>query len=319
VRNTYLGVLFYYDELRAINEATFPWRQIAFVDGAVTNNREYGVFMSTHQLALMGNVLDTVATEHITRFPYIKKSVISHNAMGGAVSGKHLLKLTAQNFGTSGGVYNEQIMISDNKFTGHASGWPVTLGPQNSENDERVRDVILERNWHVAGSARASSSQVVIWAWDVTIRNSLIDMSGAAEHNGITVSRRGLEPASNRVSVYNNTFYSSATGNDFVAIALGGSVANTTVKNNLAYAPFDSYHRLLSGSGTGLVASNNSSDAQVRSSPGFASGSPASPADFRLVAGSYAANAGAAVPVYSDFFRQARPQGGFDLGAAERP
>ena len=47
---------------------------------------------------------------------------------------------------------------------------------------------------------------------------------------------------------------------------------------------------------------------------------PVVPADFALSAASSAIKAGTAVPVFSDFFRLERPQGGaFDLGAAERP
>jgi len=69
-----------------------------------------------------------------------------------------------------------------------------------------------------------------------------------------------------------------------------------------------------------LDASNNSSTAQVgATSPSFVSGTPSVPANFALNAGSYAINFGASVPVFSDYFRNSRPQGGgFDLGAAEQ-
>ena len=67
------------------------------------------------------------------------------------------------------------------------------------------------------------------------------------------------------------------------------------------------------------VVSNNSSNAQLKTNPNFASGTPSAPADFVIQSGSYARNAGTAVPVLSDFFRASRPQGTIDLGIAEIP
>ena len=71
--------------------------------------------------------------------------------------------------------------------------------------------------------------------------------------------------------------------------------------------------------GSAIIA-NNTTDAGILDSPGFVGLTPVVPADFALGAASSAINAGTAVPVFSDFFRLDRPQGGaFDLGAAERP
>ena len=57
--------------------------------------------------------------------------------------------------------------------------------------------------------------------------------------------------------------------------------------------------------------------------PGWVSATPSTPADFNLTAGSYAREAGLAVPVWSDFFLTSRPQGGvpgtIDMGAVEGP
>ena len=88
-------------------------------------------------------------------------------------------------------------------------------------------------------------------------------------------------------------------------------------KNNLGYAPASTSRDMISGSAT---MSNNSSDTDALLTPGFVAAAPVAPADFSLGAASYAVNAGAAAPVFSDLLRQDRPQdGAMDLGAVERP
>jgi hypothetical protein len=76
---------------------------------------------------------------------------------------------------------------------------------------------------------------------------------------------------------------------------------------------------LVNNCGACLTQSNNSTDAQVKStSPNFASMPPAAPSDFRPVSG-YAIGGGTAVPVWSDFLLQSRPPGTIDMGAIEVP
>jgi hypothetical protein len=129
------------------------------------------------------------------------------------------------------------------------------------------------------------------------------------------VDQRGVEPPPANVHVYNNTFYSNSTGNFFpIAFFTGAGMA---AKNNLGYAPLSTSRDMISGS---AAMSNNSSDTDVLLTPGFAVPAPVVPADFALGAASYAINDGTGVPVFSDFFRLDRPQGGaLDLGAVERP
>ena len=64
---------------------------------------------------------------------------------------------------------------------------------------------------------------------------------------------------------------------------------------------------------------NNSSSAQIKSEPNpFISSNPSIPSDFRLTTGSYGIDTGTPVKVFSDFFRNLRPQGGsYDMGAVE--
>jgi hypothetical protein len=149
------------------------------------------------------------------------------------------------------------------------------------------------------------------------VRNNLFDFTGAVGQNGIAVEQRGIEPPPANVHVYNNTFYSGSAGaGSFMPIqfVLGSGME---AKNNLAYAPLSSSRDMIAGS---AIIANNTTDAGILVSPGFVGLTPLVPADFALGAASSAINAGTAVPVFSDLFRNNRPlNGAFDLGAYERP
>jgi hypothetical protein len=149
-----------------------------------------------------------------------------------------------------------------------------------------------------------------------TIRNNLSDLTGAAYHTGVIVDQWGITPAPSAVHVYNNTFYNGGSG-DFIGVQIGAA-QGTAVQNNLACAPSASGPELISGSGTGLVQSNNllcTSTAAV-----FVSATPAVPADFAPKAlPNPARDTGlASVAFPSDLFGKNRPVSGApDLGAIE--
>jgi hypothetical protein len=205
------------------------------------------------------------------------------------------------------------VIFSDNKFTsGEGGAWTVTLGPMDAGSDQRVKQVILERNWFAPHPGQQAA--LMVWAQDVTVRNNLFNLTGAAGQSGMIVEQRGIEPPPANVHVYNNTFHSnSAGGFSPIRFAKG---AGMVAKNNLGYAPLSTSRDMVSGTAT---IQNNTTDAGILLSAGFLAPTPVVPADFVLGAGSSAINAGATVPVFSDFFRRERPQGGaVDVGAVER-
>jgi hypothetical protein len=295
------------------------WDQFAVVDSTIRTivggSGGYCLYLGAQRFALMGNVLaDATGAEHILRTPQVVKAVISHNDMSNPASAKHVVKLQAAVFDVSPGAFTEQVVMSDNKFTGGAGAdWTVTLGPQDDQQNEKVRHVIVERNWFAPHAGQRVA--LMVWAQDVTVRNNLFNLTGAVERNGIAVERRGIEPPPANVHVYNNTFYSNSTGG-FRAIQFvegGGMVA----KNNLGYAPLSTSRTMVAGAAT--VASNTS-DAGILLSPGFLGLVPLVPVDFALGASSSAINAGAPVPVFSDVLGRNRPMSGaIDRGAFERP
>jgi hypothetical protein len=141
------------------------------------------------------------------------------------LSNKHPIGIFAA---TSG--YTEQVVVSDNKLLGAGSPYLVVTGPQNANRDERVRDVIFERNWFKAGN-NATRVALVIHSYETTVRNNICDMTGG--DSGVTCfnpTLYGDSPARapHDIRIYNNTGYKSGAGSKFVLVK-----TDTTSTNGL--------------------------------------------------------------------------------------
>ena len=295
------------------------WNGLFIVDSRIANTiggqGGNGLFLGAHRYAIMGTVMtDGTGAEHIHRTPYLYKAFIAHNEFSNPAPTKGAMKMHATKFTSAPSQQSEMIVVSNNKFTSGTNGpWTVNMGPQDDQSNELTRHVIVENNWFAPHASQQIA--LLIFAQSVTVRNNIFNLTGAADQRGVDVDRWGIEPTTMDVHVYNNTFYSSSSGTFLpVNFRIGsGHIA----KNNLAYAPNSGSRTMVSGTGT---ASNNTSNANILVAPSFASATPSVPADFSLGAGSYAVNAGAAVPVFADFLGLSRSQGGaIDLGLVERP
>lgn len=299
------------------------WRQLSVVDMDIVNmptgiagdtsTWSYGTYLGAEQLFFAGTAIDGYGTSaqgvsHNTRFTYLGKASISNNTLQRPGPTEHNIKLQAPLWGEVGvagtaGIgqgYTRWVVISDNKFVGAAGAWLIAVGPPDDVSDVRGKDIILERNWQVSGSGSRVSQ--LLWWSDITSRNNIFDMSAGSAKNGIFVGKRGSgQMAPDRVSIYNNTFYSSSSGNNFIAVDVDSNARNVVVKNNLAYAPYDSYRTMINGTGSAsapVIASSNSIDLRV--DPLFI-GNTSTALKFKLQSGSYAIGAGTSVPVFSDF------------------
>jgi len=232
--------------------------------------------------------------------------------------------------------YTEKAIVADNKFIGgdgssagaaYGNAYGAGLTPEDFDRDERLRNIIFERNWMIAGTA--TQIQLLARGADITIRNNIFDGTKALYHQFIRVGAEygtGTgDPPPVRTHIINNSFYSPGT-NDFYGVAFFGNVDDTIVVNNLGFSPnspVDTRTRMINNDAgsTNLTQSNNSTDPQLRTVPGWMSATPAVPADFALGAGSYARDTGlSSVRVWSDFFEATRPQNGStDIGAIEGP
>lgn len=281
--------------------------------------------------SIQGNYLDAQGNpttgysggSHVVRMEMLQKSLISNNTITGAGVFQHNIKLHAWAWDGSGGgnatagTYTEKVIIADNKIQGGANPWQVSLGPQDTGSDERVRDIILERNWFTSNSATQVPMHIA--SSETTIRNNICDLTGAAWHTCVLLDLGGVAPDPSYVRIYNNTFYSGSAG-DFNGVDINALVTNTTVRNNLGSAPLATDPVMLVGSGTGLVQSNNILDNTP--SALFVSATPATPSNFSLKSiPNPARDTGfSTVPVLSDFFLTMRPQNGLiDIGAVEGP
>jgi hypothetical protein len=292
------------------------WDQLALVDSTTSNiagsSGAYSIYVSARRFMLLGNHFNNSGGgEHTVRLPSIVAGVIANNTMqgqGSSAGGKHAFTLRAAVHGSSGvegGEDTQWIMVSDNKFVGtRGSDWTVTYQPQASA-DERILDVITERNWFVAGGAEAGTQfALVLFARNQTIRNNLFDTTGGRAHGAIQV-HDGLSVGSNGINIFNNSFIANDPGKEFIGISARPAAEGVVVRNNLAFAPKDNQARMIAGPAD---ASHNSSDTQVkRADPRFSERTPTSPSGWKPMNGSYAIGAGTLVPVWSDFFLRSRP------------
>jgi hypothetical protein len=162
------------------------------------------------------------------------------------------------------GVYTELIEISDNLFSGTSGAILVENAPQNANDDERLRNIVVERNIF-EGSSTGGGRQILVSAVNETLRDNVFNQSVAGGGQGIQVAERGIEPVPQFVEIYNNTCYEGTcaafSGSNFAAAGI-----NSWAQNNLCFTG-----SCISNSGTGNTVSNNS--ASTSTNPGFANAS----------------------------------------------
>ena len=312
--------------------------QITVADCDISDADSNILYIGSERLALLGNRLRNPAQSHVLRVWQAYLGVISHNEMSGAslytTSGRHALKFHGPNQeilanagnGESGLVHPSRFVVIANNVFGSSGPWQVCVGPQYEGIDERLRDIIVEKNRFLAGwgaiSATPVQAALLIWASKVTVRNNLFDGTGSSSYyTGLMITRRGNEPAPDGNRVYHNTIYKAAVQGAYTScegIRLGEQARRTIVRNNLAYlAPEADLMQLFHDDSPDLTESHNFLAANNQwidpDNANFLL------KDFRLRADSVYRDQGTAVPVLDDFAETVRPQGaGFDPGAFER-
>jgi len=337
-----------------LNNPHHLWDQLAIVDNTIRRigggnrgNPGLGSFLAARRMSYMGNVVDdTTQGEHPVRVQHASRFVFSNNSLSGAPDSsgprgnKETLTIRALNsapggetnypFVFPGGVaVTENVLVSDNELV--INGYVgAALNDVTTITDQRIREVIFERNWYRATAA--TSNALDIRAVGVTVRNEIIDTTGFTPgHLGIRLMEAIITPgwgcpsdvcmvAASDVRVLNNSFYSADPGN-FNAVRLESGVSNITIQNNLGYAPSADPLPLsvtMISNPRGLpvtaCAACNSSATQIRTtSPGWAITAPRAPSGFRP-AGSYAVGGGIPTTAFSDFNLNLRAAP-YDMGA----
>jgi len=177
------------------------------------------------------------------------------------------------------GQYTENIIFSDN-FAGGTSGAElVDMIAQNQVTDERLRNVIVERNIFAPST---SGHQLLFGVQNGTVRDNIFKASGASLGN------RGFQGTSNNTSgstcsgsgtttapilaaypqyneFYNNTCYNGGCG------SLGGSGISSAANNSVAQNTLIYLSSTIGNSGSGNTVANNT--VTTSNNPAFTNGS----------------------------------------------
>ncbi len=314
--------------------------QYMIVDCDVSESAMNEVYIGSERLVIMGNNFRKPSSSHVLRVWQAYFGVIGHNNLSGSSLdsdlGRHALKfhgpsqevLANAGDGQGGLVHPTRfVVITDNIFGG-SGPWPVTIGPQDSTHDERLRDIILEKNRFYSGygdqSCCSSAVQVALYvsAADVSVRNNIFDgTDSSVYYTAIRISQRGIEPLPSGNHIYNNTVYKADLLSGYTScrgIDIDASAVQTVVRNNLVHLPSSATEvEMIRNDSTDLVSDHN----LLTDLPGLADPGNMDflQKDFSLLAGSPAENQGTEVSVWDDFAGTNRPQDGlYDIGAFER-
>lgn len=306
----------------------------------LSNSNRDVLYAGSERLALLGNLVQNSDVSHVIRVWQAYNSVISHNVMSGSslttTQGKHALKLHGPGYYPNGneislgtpspnngllGNETKLCIVSDNTF-GSSGPWPVAVGPQSSRADERLSDIIFERNRILTdyGSQNPESINVSLHIWGryITIRNNIIDGTGSSNgYTGINVEKRGEEPAPIGVEVYNNTIYKNGIADgSHNGINFDSLVRDSIVKNNLVSFPdVTGRQKAIDSNSLDLESSNN----LLVNIPKLVDPDNNNPLDrdYDLQSDSPCINKGVNVQVFDDFSGNVRPIGVYDIGAFE--
>ena len=293
-----------------------PFDRITLADCHVGTPGVNSVYMGGTRIGILGNLFENSPSSHVVRLTFLQKGVIEGNVFHHSNPHRHLIKLHSREY-SKYPLYSEKILISGNEFHGN-SDWPIALGPQNAGKDERVRDVIIEKNTFFL----ESTVQVVVFgaAGDLTMRNNVFvdGLPGGWSVSLVSLGRRGIEPPPWGGEIYNNTFFSKKCAVSRVFIAdLGENQTEPVIFNNLLYSP-------TAKSGTFHTVNLLKQGQTYKASGNFMGKDPLftdpSRLDFSLKTGSPAVDYGAAPPVTAleDIRGRHRPMGAApDAGAFE--
>lgn len=310
-------------------EKTVPgqtlWDRIFVHDSNFTGGITNTVIGNQTRYSFQGNKvgIDRSGTPFALRTGYFDKAVFSNNNFTNTNLG---VTLRAPLFTGEGiipaSTYSQYAVFSDNYLAGGANAdsgqYLIWTRPTNNTLDERIRYVIVERNWFQAVANVKGCSAVA--AVSVTERNNLCDLAGSGTVPvGFNVGRLGVEPAPTGINFYNNTVVTDSVVASPVCFNVDSSTLTDSpnnIKNNICYTPNATGSPVVvSDPGSDATASNNSATATTN--PNLTTFPPttadcAGTMAWRPTSG-FPIDGGTAVPVWSDFCRATRT-GTYDVG-----
>ncbi len=235
----------------------------------------------------------------VVRISACRLCALENNTITDANNVGAVLKLhngnTNNSLTTWTGVYTELVVISDNFFGGNSGGQLAEIAPQNGGLDERLRNILVERNMFKGSTQAQGGVLVMVSAQNVTLRDNVLDMLGPDAFHypilGIQGAKRGSgNIIATNLEVYNNTCY--APGNQPNQTCIGfdtiGSRAlaasNSIARNNLYYVSSASGKSVVDNTGSGNTVSDNSPNIALNPAFTNASGNFSLPSDFKPTA-----------------------------------
>lgn len=190
------------------------------------------VFVKSERLMIVGNHFeDSTAAEHIIRVTRALDAVISNNYLADQATGRIVLKFHGDN-GIGG--ESEYWNVYHNEFLGATGGAPtVDIGPQNGNEDERVRRGVFDSNYILNTDANIAAVRFATEG-EVTARNNVCRMIN--DNSCFVVQKNGGQPSGVTQAdhqFYNNTCVSYASQVSPVCIAMGGSAPRIAVNTLL--------------------------------------------------------------------------------------
>lgn len=311
---------------------------VRILNSHIHNSEANIIFVGSEKLVLQGNLLYEASLSHVVRIWQGYKAVIAHNVIHGSSAQNHTGRLALKYHGPRELEINvdstihldkrsQYAVIYDNIF-GTSGPWPVTIGPQNINYDERIQDILVEGNRFLAGWGTFSTGSALVSnglrinANYVTVKNNIFDGTGSGQDYFACVITPTPTVSASGNRVFNNTSFK----NDFE----GGSgsyrfariyegAANNKIYNNLMLKAGQSPASMQTcgDDGENTITKNNLLLEDVTNILD-AENSDIIQRDFRLLKNSPAINAGLAVPVYYDFLLNSREKdSAIDIGAHE--
>ena len=327
------------------NRSSYVWAQGAqwgLIESVMNGEGSIGTFVNyaeNDQFQWSGNPFNTVQYQALlgnsfngqgapnsgagvetVRISACHMCVISNNLFENANNVGAVLKIHNGNTYLSSpgwtGAYTDYLEISDNRFSGTSGAQLVENAPQNSGDDERLRDIVVERNLFSSSTGAHDGRQLLVSAVNETVRDNVFYMPGSPPAAfGVQVARRGIEPVPSGVEVYNNTCYAPNAAQNQVCVGFDGvnfaaPAIDSYAENNLFYIPAGGHTTVLN-QGSGNTVGNNSTASATNPDFTDSSGSFSLISDFKPRANYSGATA---VPVMFDAV--GTPWGGnWELGA----
>ena len=350
IRGFYSGIS--WGHVQSETYQTWPI-EMSVVSNDIEDVGGYALYGGGENLNIAGNMFKNSSTTHLSRVWWAYRGVYNHNmASGGSLyeaSPGADLKLHGPKYTDSQDIvsfpektrqvgtfaevgegalpYNTQyVVISDNVFGGPGTR-VVDIYPQDVYSDERLYDIIFERNRIIQdynGTDDFTFYQPIMsLGYYITHRNNIIDASFA---NGtapalmmLTVDYFDFMPTTTGTELYNNPFYSDDSNlvNKAIGIQVNAGATGTIARNNYVSFPngIGPKNAVLDLFGNTEVSKN-----VLTNTPYFTDPDNINPLlrDFTLtsLAIAEAIDKGDTVPVLEDFTGTART-GTFDIGAFE--